>query len=336
VKQEDMQEDMQNDEFPGYLPEILRVDDVSMVQSDMQNDNNIHCAQSDGVDIPVVFRDSRRNPDGALVNDLDIERRAVCKDRKLPGAVATISKPAYGVSIEIWSKIDNDELRKAVQSAAMKAFPINGLDEKIWEALDNEDKVRLSALVMENGPKPFRSGVLSFILDSDAVDFDHQDSAMNAMALICALLLTVPYGVIGSLNDSYFSTLEATFAACDNGRTWDKRTFSFEYQQHVQNLTCTVFSSMIGLIFSTIYYLFKPSKFARPPRYVIMKQKILVSLMCVVTTSAVVGIMDLTAVLLNYYTVQFADICTFNPQYLYATGIAFMAFALFVAVILMW
>jgi hypothetical protein len=44
---------------------------------------------------------------------------------------------------------------------------------------------------------------------------DYYDSSVSAMALICALLLTIPFSIGGYFDNTYFTALEAAFALCD-------------------------------------------------------------------------------------------------------------------------
>jgi hypothetical protein len=61
-----------------------------------------------------------------------------------------------------------------------------------------------------------KSGLAKFIQEDDTHP-DVYDSGVNAMALICALVMTVPYQLLASLNTQYLDFLQGQFAACPNG-----------------------------------------------------------------------------------------------------------------------
>ena len=118
---------------------------------------------------------------------------------------------------------------------------------------------------------PFCSSrVVNFFLDYNSTDFN-VDSAVNAFALVNALILTIPFGIITSLDHEWIAALKEAVRACPDDSTAMKYMsgytlittgndlFTKVYTDLVTRLSGSVYFSMMGLILSTLYYIFSPS-----------------------------------------------------------------------------
>ena len=174
--------------------------------------------------------------------------------------------------------------------------------------------------------KPKQSNVLRFFFDFDADEVDY-DPAVNALALICALVLTVPFGAMGSLNSDYFDQLKTALDACTNAGAV---TYEDQFNKFLQNMA-------LGLTFSCGYYIFhNKAEHASMTRHARMKLKFLLFCLFLSTVCAVFGIMNLSSLMFNYYTVPMSKVCTFNGAYVWGTGIFFVFLSFFGSFYLMW
>jgi hypothetical protein len=180
----------------------------------------------------------------------------------------------------------------------------------------------------------YKSPVLKFFLEVDdeaALDYDN---AVNALALICALVLTVPFGVMGMTNSEYFENLEVTLDACTNSGAV---TYEAQFSKYLSNLGLTIYTCLMGLTFSCGYYLFyNKEQSSELSHFQRLKLKILMFCLFLATVGAVTGLMNLSSLLLNYYTVPFDKLCTYNNSDIWGTGIFFVFLSFFSALFLMW
>ena len=121
-----------------------------------------------------------------------------------------------GVSFDNWNVL-SDDAKRALVAAADKLYPPDGIDSTLWEVLDDRTKAKVReeclAVVDKKGS---RGNVVRFFFDFTSQQAsDYYDSSVSAMALICALLLTIPFSIGGYFDNTYFTALEAAFALCD-------------------------------------------------------------------------------------------------------------------------
>ena len=78
------------------------------------------------------------------------------------------------------------------------------------------------------------------------------DGAVQALALINGLIITIPYGLMSSVDSGFWDNIEAISADCPQ--------FGFKEMQYqfYLGLRVTLYSSTAGLIVSSFYYLLKP------------------------------------------------------------------------------
>jgi hypothetical protein len=104
-----------------------------------------------------------------------------------------------------------------------------------------------------------------FALHDDSVA--NVDMGLNSMGIICALIMTVPFGILSGFNPQVFDELKAAIATCKG--TWtDPKTgvkypitdYGWTFQGIRLEFLCYVslciFSSLNAVILSTIYYVF--------------------------------------------------------------------------------
>lgn len=87
------------------------------------------------------------------------------------------------------------------------------------------------------------------------------DSIVNTMALVGALILTIPFGIIGSLNTGFWDALRDTMSAakCPPILGDERADFDTIYKNIVQTLCVLVYMAMGSLLMSVVYYTVRPS-----------------------------------------------------------------------------
>ena len=83
------------------------------------------------------------------------------------------------------------------------------------------------------------------------------------MVLVCALVLTVPFGFFQYFNEGFFDLLKSNIDACR--ASYSEEDFNFDYNREttdtLNNVITCIMSSLCALIMAVLYYLFKPDPF---------------------------------------------------------------------------
>ena len=130
-----------------------------------------------------------------------------CCDVGTTYTICTAVKSA-GISADDWNELKDEVLKVAICNASVKAFPVKGYDAALWKELTDDQREKIHRLDKTLHPprEEYKSTILKFFLETEDIDYDHYDSSVSAMALICALLLTIPFGVLSLMNGEYFTS----------------------------------------------------------------------------------------------------------------------------------
>jgi len=90
------------------------------------------------------------------------------------------------------------------------------------------------------------------LLSGEDLNESTLDGAVQALALINGLVITIPYGLMSSLDSNFWDNIVVLSANCPQ-YGFDAMSF-----QLYLGLRATVYSSTAGLIISSFYYLLKP------------------------------------------------------------------------------
>ena len=89
-------------------------------------------------------------------------------------------------------------------------------------------------------------------------DVEDIDSAVNTLAIVSALLVTVPYGVVTAFDHSYWDWLQNVPCA-DTIQEFGGQSYNHFYLKNViQQLWMSLFSSMLGIGLTVFYYMLRP------------------------------------------------------------------------------
>ena len=153
------------------------------------------------------------------------------------------------------------------------------------------------------------------------------DAGVNAMALLCALLLSVPFDIIGNIDKNYLNFLQQQLDLC----TEDERSvFGYDliYSTYRGSFLATVYFSISGMIFATFYFLFKRTDEAD---YKVWRRKArwLVISLFFATAFAICSLILLTNMYFDYYLLSRSEnICSNGTEPFVIPGL-FTAFAAF-------
>lgn len=150
------------------------------------------------------------------------------------------------------------------------------------------------------------------------------DEAVNAQALVCALILTIPFGVVGNFNFEYYETIQTISINCEQ----------YDYKQAHSILTrallSVIYSSIIGLIFSTLYYILRPINI----KLWWNRGKYFYLLLFAITTTSVISLLNLTSTIIGYYALAPDGYCS-SYSNLHNTAYAIVTMAFLICIILL-
>jgi len=161
------------------------------------------------------------------------------------------------VSDEIWSILSTD-IKQIILAEENKISIPEGISEKLWEILADDVKRKIIVCIRSNKgvlnnktwwQKRDSSSVWSFFTNFESNHFEFE-SAIQAMSLISALILTVPFAVVGSFNSDFFENLYSQMESCDSTTTWggDPITnYNFYYSKIRLYLGASLFCSLYSL-----------------------------------------------------------------------------------------
>jgi hypothetical protein len=143
------------------------------------------------------------------------------------------------VDPQIWQDIDMETQKKIVNQ--LYAIRPPGFDPELWENMNERNRQRIAydqkiandakkevgclpawfiKEVVPTGKRSkrsyllwwlqritYKSRVVSFFIYGNHYVMEEPDAGMSAMALVCALILTIPFGIFSILNDGFFTAI---------------------------------------------------------------------------------------------------------------------------------
>jgi hypothetical protein len=161
------------------------------------------------------------------------------------------------VSDEIWSILSSD-IKQIIIAEENKISIPEGISEKLWDILADDVKRKILLCIKSNKgvldnktwwQKRDSSSVWSFFTNFESNHFEFE-SAIQAMSLISALILTVPFAVAGTFNSDFFETLYSQMESCDSTTIWGNdpiTTYNFYYSNIRLYLGGSLFCSLYSL-----------------------------------------------------------------------------------------
>ena len=157
--------------------------------------------------------------------------------------------------------------------------------------------------------------------------------SINTMALICALVLTIPYGIMSFINGDWFNELETKLSLC--GHAADYRN---NYVVMNNNIAVSIYASMINLMMVAFYYASGNSNLdGTETLSKKLRLKFMVLLMLATLICSIVGLMDVTSFLFTVYMND--DVCSISgtlEQDIWITGVTLILLTCPISIALSW
>jgi len=137
---------------------------------------------------------------------------------------------------------------KVLEGAAEKVSPVSAPAENATQRRSYMDYFR------------FRYEHSSFVkfIKGKGMSAEDVDTAIGTFTLLNALLLTIPFSMVGSLGFGYWDALEAIFAKCPNSKNLGGNTLETIFRGTYQQLCGTIYSSISNLLMACFYYSLRP------------------------------------------------------------------------------
>jgi hypothetical protein len=165
-----------------------------------------------------------------------------------------------------------------------------------------------------------------FSEDETGASYDDFDAGVNSMALLCGLVLGVPYQVLSSLDYSNLDWLKAELALCPK----DDWQYNHIYTGYRMAYTGTVYFSISGMVFATFYFLFKRNDLQD---FLVWRRKArwMVVIQFFTTAMAMISLILLTNLYFEFFLINTeSDICDTGsgPYVGFGMGLAGICFVL--------
>lgn len=176
-----------------------------------------------------------------------------------------------------------------------------------------------------------KSRILTFFAMQSHV-IEDPDTGIGAMVLVCALILTIPFGTFSYLNDNFLTALQNNLSKCVNGKSFSGQSFETIRNLINKSRSACIFCSIMGLILSSVYYVFKPLPGKDLELWCRNQGRFLIASLFIVTALDIAGLMTLGYCLLGYSSVQLENICTYDGSEIFKSGVYGVVVSFVVAV----
>ena len=147
------------------------------------------------------------------------------------------------------------------------------------------------------------------------------DNVVATLTLMNALIITIPYGLMGNLSNSFWDWVQITLAACPT----TKFKYSVSFASFKNAFSSVIYSCIACLVMAMFYYLLRPrevNKFRswwKTARYVVI-------FLLGGTVCAVVSLISISAWMFAWYIIPTDEYCSYSSQGQNIIGIAFVVF----------
>ncbi len=161
--------------------------------------------------------------------------------------------------------------------------------------------------------------------DISKIHHEDYDAGVNAMALLNALVLSVPYTIMKHMDAEQLLWMRLKLSLCEPGQ--NSATYKGIYTLFRGSFLASLYMAISGMILSTFYFLFKRTK---QEDYKIWRPKarILVTSLFFATVLAFCSLILMTNIYFNYYLLSSNEpICNNDSLKYVAPGLAVAAFS---------
>ena len=166
-------------------------------------------------------------------------------------------------------------------------------------------------------------------------------NGLNFMALILALMLTIPYGVLGVLDGDTLMRIRDVIS--ESGKCSDfilhPSSYKGIYYNMMGNAALTIYAGTCGLIIIILYYLLRPDSDYGLRRWSLYRGRALMLSASACTTCAILGAMGNASMMYRYYSIPIDELCSEEMQDLflriYIPGASAIAIAIIFPIVLL-
>jgi hypothetical protein len=142
------------------------------------------------------------------------------------------------------------------------------------------------------------------------VDSKDIDDAINTVAVLNGLILTIPFGLMSLLGQQFWDWFQSTLETCSRNIPWIGY-----YDLVVNALYATVYSSLIILTLATLYYLLKPDLLTPEDQKIFKEEwwpraKWFSVIILICTVISIVSLLCLFNLLMEIYVQSTNHLCT--------------------------
>lgn len=168
------------------------------------------------------------------------------------------------------------------------------------------------------------------------IDLDDPSDAVNAAGVVCALILTIPFGLAQLFSADSMSELKTILDSCPKGSWQESNGYTYSYIQYQisANTTACIYSSMAGVVLSSTFHLYKPN--ADDMAAWVRKHGMAFLFMLIIATIISIGsLLNVSSDVLNYALVAADDICDYNVNGYYLPGVLMLVAVFFASIIVL-
>ena len=149
----------------------------------------------------------------------------------------------------------------------------------------------------------YQSRLIKFFVDFDSDEGSGVSvDAINALALINALLLTIPFGIMSLFSAEYVNDLYLAVESCPDG---ESKVFNRGvYVYVINNLAACLYGSLCGLMITASYFMLKDNNSNTIKLMTLIskiKERILLLMLFVCTTASIIGLLDCAFIIFAVY-----------------------------------
>ena len=219
---------------------------------------------------------------------------------------------------------DDGETRKRTHSQSHSNM-------KALSALSKKKSFRHKT-VLNKFQSTMRQSAFGRFISCEDLTSDDLDDSVNQMALVCAVILTIPYQVGQTVGPSYFDWLRSELDKCPKASAGGY-DFGIALAAFREYMLCCMFSTMCGMILSTFYFLFKRTVSDPSDHRTYMRKCRYITIYIFICTSfGIISLIMLSNFLIEWFVVPTDALCTETEEAVMLVGfgmlVAFLVFLL--------
>ena len=209
------------------------------------------------------------------------------------------------------TKGDLDELRRTL---AAFSDSISSISEKLAEKTNEAPSTEKQTLYERINDNNLRD----MFVGKDVVSED-VDSVVATLTLMNALIITIPYGLMGNLSKDFWDWVQTTLDACPT----TKFKYSASFESFKNAFSSVIYSSIACLVMAMLYYLLRPKQVGKFRAWWKTARYVVIFLLCG-TVTAVVSLIAISCWMFAWYVIPSNEYCDYSSQNQNIIGIAFV------------